>query len=89
LNDPDYKNEFETYYVINKDAKDYLINTNTNKPMEKNQRMTPKNIDDKNEKKEIYKILKFIGESNPTAKKKVTVYKKFRDYYHDKNGKYI
>ena len=89
LNDPDYKNEFETYFVIDKDTKDYLINTNTNKPMKKNQSMTSKNIDDQNEKKEIYKILKFIGESNPTAKKKVTIYKKFRDYYHEKTGKYI
>ncbi len=70
MNDPDYKNEFETYFVIDKDTKNYLINTNTNKPMKKNQSMTSKNIDDKNEKKN-YKILKFIGESNPTVKKSI------------------
>ena len=72
LNKPEYKNQFEKFYVIDDKTKDYVKNAK-NKPMKKNQSKTPDNVNDQTEKLELYKILKYMGESNPSATKKVTI----------------
>ena len=74
--------------MIDDDTKEYILAAN-NKPMMKNRKVVQDNINNETEKPELYKILKYMGESNPSATKKATIYKKLRDYYHDKNGKYI
>ena len=60
--------------------KDNVNNTLLNF-LQNNKNMDKKNLSKitKEEKKEIYKVLRYYGESNPSSKKNYTIYKKFKE----------